>query len=141
RIPAHFCGVFGFKPTEHRVSLGGVVPDPHNSPRTVRFMSCVGPIARTVDDLALVYSIIAGPDPLDTDVPPVSIGEASSPDVRRLRIAVAPSLGGFPLAGDIRDALNGLSRQLQDAGATVDQPELPIANFADDLSRASTLIG
>ena len=141
RIPAHFCGVFGFKPSEHRVSLGGVVPDPHNSPRTVRSMSCVGPIARTVDDLALVYSIIAGPDSLDTDLPPVSIDEASSPDVRRLRIAVAPSLGGFPVAGDIRDALDKLSRQLRDAGATVDEPNLPIANLGDDLSRAGSLIG
>ena len=141
RIPAHFCGVFGFKPTEHRVSLGGVVPDPHNSPRTVRLMSCVGPIARTVDDLALVYSIIAGPDRLDTDIPPVPIDDASSPDVRRLRIAVAPSFGGLPLAEDIRDALNRLSRQLQDAGATVDEPDLPIANVADDLSRSGALIG
>ena len=141
RIPAHFCGVFGFKPTEHRVSLAGVVPDPNNSPRTVRMMSCVGPIARTVDDLALLYSIIAGPDPLDTDIPPVPIDEATSPEVRRLRIAVATSLGGFPLAPDIRGALERLSGQFHAAGATVDEPDLPIANFAEDLSRTGALIG
>ena len=70
RIPAHFCGLFGLKPTEHRVSLEGLIPG-LPSPRSVRIMSCIGPLARAVDDLALVYRIIAGPDGRDTDVPPV----------------------------------------------------------------------
>lgn len=62
RIPAHFTGLFGLKPTEHRVSLAGLIPDPHGLPRSVRLMSSIGPMARTVEDLALLYSIIAGPD-------------------------------------------------------------------------------
>jgi amidase len=141
RIPAHFCGVFGFKPTEHRVSLAGVVPDPHNSPRTVRIMSCVGPIARTVDDLALVYTIIAGPDPRDTDVPPDAIGGVPSVEVARLRIAVASSFANLPLADDIRDAVDALAQYFRDLGAIVDEPNLPIANLMEDLSRTGALIG
>jgi amidase len=141
RIPAHFCGVFGFKPTEHRVSLAGVVPDPHNAPRTVRIMSCVGPIARSIDDLAMVYSILAGPDPRDTDIPPVPIGEVPRVALRGLRIAVAPSLGALPLAADIRSAIDKLARQLGDSGVVVDQPALPIASLAEDLSRTGALIG
>src|SRR6184192_1924978 len=62
RIPAHFCGLFGLKPTENRVSLAGLFPDPHGTPRSIRLMSCIGPMARTVEDLGLIYSIIAGPD-------------------------------------------------------------------------------
>ena len=141
RIPAHFCGVFGFKPTEHRVSLAGVVPDPHNSPRTVRIMSSVGPIARTADDLALVYSIIAGPDPRDTDVPPVSADQSRDLDPARLRIAVAPSLGGFPIATDIRDAIEALAQRLAHSGTIVDKPDLPLTNFTQELSEAGALIG
>lgn len=61
RIPSAYCGVFGLKPTERRVSLTGVVPDPRNTPRSMRIMSCVGPMTRTVEDLALIYRIIAVP--------------------------------------------------------------------------------
>jgi amidase len=67
RIPAHFCGVCGLKPTEQRVPLTGLIPG-LPTPRSVRIMSCIGPMARTVDDLALLYSIIAGPDGRDTEV-------------------------------------------------------------------------
>ena len=59
------------KPTERRVSLDGVVPDPRGTPRSIRIMSCIGPMARTVDDLQLLFRIIAGPDARDTEVPPV----------------------------------------------------------------------
>src|SRR5213078_2116751 len=76
RIPAHFCGVFCLKPTEQRVSLAGLIPDPRGTPRSVRIMSCIGPMARTVEDLPLLYPIIAGPDGRDTEVPPVPVGEA-----------------------------------------------------------------
>ena len=62
RLPAHFCGVFGLKPTEHRVSLEGGFPNPGDAPRSIRIMSCIGPMARSAEDLALLYRIIAGPD-------------------------------------------------------------------------------
>ena len=71
RIPVHFCGLFGLKPTEHRVSLDGLIPG-LPPPRSVRIMSYIGPIARTVEDLALLYRLIAGPDGRDTDVQPAA---------------------------------------------------------------------
>src|ERR1700694_4982168 len=77
RLPAHFCGVFGLKTTERRVPLTGVTPA-LPGPRPLRIMSTIGPMARTAEDLALLYSIIAGPDGLDNEVPPVPVGQAGA---------------------------------------------------------------
>src|SRR5579863_810125 len=96
RIPAHFCGVFGLKPTERRVPLTGLIPG-LPGPRPIRIMSCIGPMARTVEDLALLYPIIAGPDGRDTEVQPVPIDEVPTLDLKKLRIAFAPTFTGFPV--------------------------------------------
>src|SRR5437764_5132748 len=112
RIPAHFCGVFGLKPTEQRVPLTGLIPG-LPGPRPVRIMSCIGPMARTVGDLALLYSIIAGPDGRDTEVQPVPVDEVPQLALKHLRIALAPTLPGFSVEADIRDAVEALAQQLQ----------------------------
>src|SRR5437867_9143223 len=111
RIPAHFCGVFGLKPTEKRVSLAGLIPG-LPTPRSVRIMSCIGPMARTVEDLALLYPIIAGPDRHDTDVAPVPIDDLPELELKKLRIAFAPTFPGFPVAADMRAAIEALAQQL-----------------------------
>jgi len=51
RIPSHFCGLFGFKPTENRVPESGHIPGLPGEPRTVRHMGVFGPLARSVEDL------------------------------------------------------------------------------------------
>src|SRR6266571_5183919 len=112
RIPAHFCGVLGLKPTEQRVPLTGLIPG-LPGPRPVRIMSCIGPMARTVDDLALLYSIIAGPDGRDTEVAPVPVDEVHNLDLKHLRVAFAPSFSGLPVAAEIRDTVKELAKQLR----------------------------
>ncbi len=139
RVPAHFCGVFGLKPTEHRVSLYGLVPG-LPPPRPIRIMSCIGPIARSVQDLALLYGIIAGPDDFDTDVPPVPVGELTQIDLATLRVAVASTFPGLPLAADIRDAITTVAKRLSSAGAYVEEAKLPDLDFGQDAARTGQLI-
>ena len=141
RIPAHFCGLFGLKPTERRVSLNGVVPDPRETPRSVRIMSSIGPMARTVEDLGLIFSIIAGPDGRDTEVPPVPVDDVPEPALTNLRIAVAPTIPGIPVAAEIQDAVGDLARRLDRSGAVVEEAALPGLDFALELTRAGELIG
>lgn len=141
RIPAHFCGVYGLKPTEQRVSLFGVVPDPGDSPRTIRLMSCVGPLARSVDDLALLYGIIAGPDARDSDVQPVAVEAMPLVELKSLRIAVAPTFPGFPIAAELAKAVGDVARQLSVLGATVEETALPALDFYADAASAGELIG
>jgi amidase len=132
RIPAHFCGLFGLKPTEHRVSLDGLIPG-LPPPRSVRLMSCIGPMTRSAEDLGLLLGIIAGPDGRDTDVPPVPVGDVPDLDPGRLRIAVAATFPGVPVATDVRAGVDALAKQLGPRCAVVDEAVLPALDFDQDL--------
>ncbi len=140
RIPAHFCGLFGLKTTENRVSLAGLIPG-LPTPRSVRIMSCIGPMARTVEDLALLYPIIAGPDGRDTEVQPVPVDDVPELKLKKLRIAFAPTFPGFPVAADIRDAVEELAKQLNPLSAAVEEATLPELDFNQELLSAGELIG
>jgi amidase len=129
RIPAHFCGVYGLKPTEHRVSMAGVVAGPPDSPRGVRIMAAIGPIARDIDDLGLVFRIIAGADGRDTEVPPLSLTAEDPPALQRLRLAWTPAFPGGHAADDIRKAIERLAAELARTGGRVEQ-RLPEVDFA-----------
>ena len=141
RLPAAFCGVYGLKPTEHRVSLAGAFPDPGGGPRSVRLMSCLGPMARSVDDLALIYKIIAGPDGRDTDLAAVPVEDIAAVDLNKLHIAFAPTFPGFPVGAAISGAVENLARQLASEGATVEEAKLPDLDLHDDLAEGGALIG
>lgn len=140
RIPAHFCGLFGLKPTENRVPLTGLIPGLPPTP-SVRIMSCIGPMARTVEDLALLYALMAGPDGRDTEVKPVPVDHMPTVELKDLRIAFAPTLPGLPVAAEIRASLAELAQQLQRAGAVVEEVTLPPFDFNQELQRAGELIG
>ena len=140
RLPAHFCGIYGLKPTETRVPLTGLIPG-LSTPRSVRIMSCIGPMARSVEDLALLYALIAGPDGRDTEVAPVPVDEAPKRALAHLRIAVAPTFGGLPVAAEIRQALADLAQRLARAGAVVEVAALPEVDITEDLRSAGALIG
>ena len=138
RIPAHLCGVYGLKTTEHRVSMWGHIPDVPGRLRSHRLMWSIGPMARSVEDLALAYRIISGPDGRDMDVPPVAVGDISQVDIKGLKIAFAPTFPGLPVGASIREALAKLASQLEQAGAVVEET-LPIVDFRE-LSRARSLL-
>jgi len=140
RLAAHFCGVFGLKTTERRVPLTGLIPG-LPGPRPLRIMSTIGPMARTVEDLSLLYSIIAGPDGRDTEVPPVAVGEAADIELRDLRIAVAPTFPGIPVAGEIRAAVVQLATQLSPLCRVVEEAPLPSLDFTQELASGGALVG
>ena len=121
RVPAHFCGVYGLKPTEHRVPLTGFFRLPHRVPRAVRIMSCLGPMARDLRDLELALSLIAGPDGHDSDVPPVPLVSPRRRPLEDLYLAVAPTPPGATVAKSIRRQVERVAAQASDAGARVEE--------------------
>jgi amidase len=119
RLPAHFCGVYGLKATEHRVPTTGFFRPPPGVPRSVRVLTALGPMARDLADLELVLRVIAGPDGYDTEVPPVPLGAQERPGLPGLRLAVAPALPGTTVSTGLRAAVERVATLASDAGARV----------------------
>jgi len=121
RLPACFCGVYGLKTTEHRVPLTGFFRPPPGVPRSVRIVSCLGPLARDLDDLRLALAIIAGPDGQDGDVPPVPLEPRRRRRLADLRLAVATTLPGASVARSLRQRVERVTARASDAGAKVEE--------------------
>ncbi len=119
RIPAHYCGLYSIKPTNHRVPLTGHIPDLPNRPRGVRHVSAPGPLARCVQDLVLALQMIAGPDPREPEVPPVPVTIARARPWKTLRVAWVDDFGGVKVSRETQVALQELVAVLQQRGCTV----------------------
>jgi Asp-tRNA(Asn)/Glu-tRNA(Gln) amidotransferase A subunit family amidase len=125
RIPASFCGIAGIKPTY------GVVP---REPQWAGWYSLthVGPLAFTVEDTALMLSVMAGPDPLDPASLPAlgadlaGAGRAGS-DLRGLRIAYSEDLGYIRIDPGVREAFRRSIERFRVLGAELEEahPGLP----------------
>jgi amidase len=117
RNPAAFCNVVGL-----RTSPGRVVRDSSSwSPLAV-----AGPMARTVADVALFLSAIAGPDPrnpLSIDEDPAQFAAPLDRSFARARIAWWRNLGGMPFAPEVSSTVNRARRQFEDLGCVVEEAE------------------
>src|SRR5438552_2514182 len=118
RIPAAFCGVVGLRPSP------GLVPG-YPVPVAWDSYSVAGPMARTVGDLALMLSVIAGPDPRAPISYPVDsrtfTAAVRRPTLRGARIAWSPDLGVTPVDHEIRRVAEDATVVLRKLGARVDQ--------------------
>lgn len=123
RLPAAYAGVTGLRPTRAAVSMRGHVPPRPGEVDGIRAMAVLGPIARSVDDLALALSAIAGP--CDEDATPAPLPDASGvpKSVAGLRVAYAGRLGGVPVSRAVERALARVVASLRDAGASVEPAE------------------
>jgi len=130
RIPAALCGIVGLKTTVGRVSRAGVYPLSYS-------LDTVGVLARSVEDAALVYQEIAGPDEADDTtmgVPPEDGRGGLGVAVKGLRLAFveAPFFEGVDL--EIARAVHEAGRVLEGLGAHVGSISFPAANAAHKLN-------
>jgi aspartyl-tRNA(Asn)/glutamyl-tRNA(Gln) amidotransferase subunit A len=110
RVPAALCGIFGLKPTYGRLSRGGTFP-------FVASLDHLGPMARSVADLALAYDVLLGADDEDPAQAPRPVERVSgllSAGARGLRIAV---LGGYFGAGAAPECLEAVQLAAAALGA------------------------
>jgi Asp-tRNA(Asn)/Glu-tRNA(Gln) amidotransferase A subunit family amidase len=125
RTPASFCGVYGIKPSFGRVPR---VSRPDAFEAQTPF-SHVGPMARTVEDAALMLDVMAGPHPED----PFSLPEtgedylgATERGIEGLDVAYSPDLGTYPVEPEIREVVDDAVDAFEDAGATVERVEVDL---------------
>jgi amidase len=118
RVPAHFCGIAGIKPTTGRVPLTGFFVPVGGM---LKPLWQHGPMARRIEDLALGLALMAGPDAHDPSVPPVPIGEPSAVDLSGLRVAVHADNGTVSPTPETVEAVHRAATALRDAGAVVEE--------------------
>lgn len=113
RVPAHFCGICTLKPTSGRVPSSGLYDHPGglSDPR-----SQVGPMARHVEDLALVHRLIAGPDQRDAAVIPMPLPSMGKVAVRGVNVAWYDHGGIATVDSHTQAALHTAAEALQRAG-------------------------
>ena len=121
RIPAHFCGVFSLKPTDHLVSIAGHIPEPPGAPQGVRHMGTPGLLARSVEDLRLALPLIAGPDGRRWETPPIALTPVQRKPLKDYRFAWSDHFGGVAASRDTRAMVHGLAADLARAGCHVEQ--------------------
>jgi amidase len=119
RLPAAWCGVATIKPTAGLVPLTGVLDDrgPLGAVRDPRTQ--VGPIARSVADLALGLRLIAGPDRHDAAVSPIELGDANAIQLRGLRAGFYADNGVCTPTRETVEAVTAAVAALADAGVEV----------------------
>ena len=125
RQPAAFCGVVGLKPTYGRVSRYGVMP-------AASSLEQVGVITKTVEDAAIVLSVIAGEDKMDSTTaqsPAKDYTKYLTGDIKGLKIGIVREhLDG--LGVDVRDSIQKVIERYKELGAEIKEIALPYAKYA-----------
>ena len=128
RNPAHYCGVFGLKPT-----WGVISPKGHSLPGVVAYgdISAIGPLTRGAEDLDLALDAMAGPDDLDGVAWKLDLPTCPAASLKDLRIAVKLTDGCSEVDGEYAGKLQTLVDQLAKRGAKVKviEPDIDTARL------------
>lgn len=120
RIPAALCGIVGLKPTFGRVSEFGAAP-------LAWSVAHLGPLAVSVEDAALMYSVVAGPDPRDPNSmvqPPVTLSGWNQTDLHGVRLGIYPQWFEH-VSAEVLQVCRSMMEQFKSAGAEVREVIIP----------------
>jgi aspartyl-tRNA(Asn)/glutamyl-tRNA(Gln) amidotransferase subunit A len=130
RMPSHFCGIFGLKPSFGRV--------PNYPVSTNDLTSHIGPMTRTVADAALMLEVLAGPHPLDyssLEAWPAPYGARLAEGIKGKRIAYSPDLGLARVDPEVAALVKRAADRFSELGATVEEVATPWAAPGPEIVR------
>ena len=116
RIPAHYSGICGLKPTPGRIPSTGHFP---GSAGPFAQLGVVGPMARTIRDVERLFEVMAGPDPGDPASAPVPPRRWSEQEIRKLRVAHFVDDGITPVTPETAAAVRTAAEALRTQGFQV----------------------
>jgi amidase len=131
RVPSHYCGIAGLRPTARLVPETGAWPSTRDT--GMLDMATIGPMARSVVDLALALDVIAGGDGIDPFVGSAPRRAPEAVDLRALRVAFHDEDGAWPSTPETKAAIRTAAELLGERGARVDEIEPPQITEATDL--------
>ena len=117
RVPAHFTGICSLNPTPGRIPGRGHLP-PCVGP--FQILGAIGPMARTIADVSLLFRTLSGQDPIDPASPPVALREPSLDELRTNTIGYFEDDGLAPVTPETRAAVQAAASVLRDAGFLVE---------------------
>lgn len=132
RIPAAFSGVCGLKPTTGRVPRTGHCPPPGGP---FDQLTTIGPLARSVADLAFLLPLIAGPDGRDPYIMPVPWRTPDEQSIQNLRVAFYTNNGIYPAERAVSQVVEKAALLLRNEGARVGEKRPPL------LEKSQLLLG
>ena len=115
RVPAHFTGIVGLKPTPGRVPATGHMPA-MNHPSGL--MGVAGPMARTAGDVRALFEVLQGFDPSDPFSAPVPLRRQ---DTSGLRVGVMEQFPNVPVRPEVREAVIRAAKCLESMGYVVEE--------------------
>jgi Asp-tRNA(Asn)/Glu-tRNA(Gln) amidotransferase A subunit family amidase len=117
RVPAHFTGICSLKPTPGRIPGRGHLP-PCVGPFSI--LGAIGPMARTIADVTLLFNMLSGHDPVDPASSPVALREPSLDELRSNRIGFFEDDELVPVTTETRAAVQAAAAALREAGFRVE---------------------
>lgn len=140
RTPAHFCGVFGHKPSRALVSFRGHIPGPPGT-QSRPDLAEGGPLARNAKDLQLLLEVIAGPTPLDSRSWTINMEPAALSSLDQARVGLWLEDPLCPIEQELTDGYRTLGRELEQRGALVAQARHPLLDLEHILPPYFNLLG
>jgi len=121
RVPAHFCGICGLKPTPGRIPATGHFP---SGAGAFGWIGVVGPMARTIADVRALFEVMAGPDAGDAHSAPVPLRTYREEDLRAVRVGILQSSALGKATPETQAAVECAGKLLTDCGFLVESFEL-----------------
>lgn len=118
RVPAHFCGICGLKPTPGRVPTTGHFP---GSAGPFSYLGVVGPMARTIADVTRLFEVMAGADIGDPAAAPVPLQRPDNAEIHKLRVAYFEDDGVTPVTPETAAAVRRAADALRSDGFQVER--------------------